>query len=60
MRQTMLGQLMPETDPANALALVVPLLFIKATGKLISLPGRAMTGMLSFRVWLLFQGGRDG
>jgi len=41
------SQLLGATDPAEALALAVPLLFAQATGKLISVPGKAITGVLT-------------
>mmetsp|Transcript_28665 Transcript_28665/g.68377 ORF Transcript_28665/g.68377 Transcript_28665/m.68377 type:complete len:806 (-) Transcript_28665:90-2507(-) len=46
-RRKLLEQLAHEADPASALAIAAPLLFAKATGKLVSLPGRAITGVLS-------------
>jgi len=40
-------QLSAEAEPAAALALVVPLLFVKYTGRLITVPGRAITGVIA-------------
>lgn len=43
-----------EQDPATALALIVPLIFIRATGHAITMPGKAMSGVLA---WLHGRGG---
>ena len=37
-----------ETDPAAALALIVPLLFTRATGRVLVMPGKAMAGVLAW------------
>jgi len=41
------AQLAGAADPAEALALAVPLLFARATGKMLAVPGKAITGVLS-------------
>uniref|UniRef100_A0A7S3VMY6 Uncharacterized protein n=1 Tax=Dunaliella tertiolecta TaxID=3047 RepID=A0A7S3VMY6_DUNTE len=47
LRAELLGALSAEHDPAAALALVVPLLFMRATGKAVAVPGKTLAAVLA-------------
>ena len=47
-RSRLLPALEAESDPAATLALAVPLLYIRVTGKAVVLPGKAMAGLLAW------------
>ncbi|KAF5828079.1 hypothetical protein DUNSADRAFT_18260 [Dunaliella salina] len=47
LRAELLGALSSEHDPAAALALVVPLLFMRVTGKAVAVPGKALAAVLA-------------
>jgi hypothetical protein len=46
-KSRLLGLLGPEQSPAAVLALALPLLAVKAAGKLVNTPGRAIGGVLA-------------
>jgi hypothetical protein len=46
-KSRLLGLLGPEESPAAVLALALPLLVVKAAGKLVNTPGRAISGVLA-------------
>ena len=47
-RSRLLPALEAESDPASTLALAVPLLYIRVTGRAVVLPGKAMAGLLAW------------
>ena len=46
-QQKLSEKLQPEADPAAALALAVPLMFARSTGRIVSVPGKVITGVIS-------------
>ncbi|GFR49316.1 hypothetical protein Agub_g11342, partial [Astrephomene gubernaculifera] len=47
LRERLLGQLAGEQDPPAALALMVPLAFMRVAGKAVSLPGKCLGAVLT-------------
>ncbi|GAX74437.1 hypothetical protein CEUSTIGMA_g1886.t1 [Chlamydomonas eustigma] len=47
-RERLVSSLAAESDSASVLALAVPLMFIRATGQAVMLPGKAMAGVLKW------------